>query len=248
MQIWPAIDLLGGCCVRLRQGDYEQNTVFSDCPSTIARRWFEAGADCLHCVDLDGAKSGGVVNESAIRSIIEVAGGNPIQLGGGVRNESTIQRLLALGVSRLVVGTTALRDSEWFAAMCEKYPGHLVLGLDARNGLVATQGWLRTSTMPATTLVSELQQLTDDIVAVVYTDINHDGMLSGPNWEGLAAMQAVSRFPVIASGGVTTLEDIDRLKGMKMAGCIIGRSLYEGQLDLGQVLKRAKGRNAQGIV
>ncbi len=131
--------------------------------------------------------------------------------------------------------------------MCEKYPGHLVLGLDARDGMVATQGWLQTSSMSATGLIGEIQQLTDDVVAVVYTDISRDGMLSGPNWESLAAMQAVSRFPVIASGGVTTLEDIDRLVAMDIPGCIIGRSLYEGHLDLAEVLRRTRGRDAQSV-
>jgi phosphoribosylformimino-5-aminoimidazole carboxamide ribotide isomerase len=247
MQIWPAIDLLGGKCVRLEQGDYDRDTVFGDDPAAMARKWFDMGARYLHCVDLDGARSGSIVNEEAIRGIVSVAQGNAIQLGGGVRNEETIKRLLGLGLTRLVVGTSALKDPEWFAAMCEKYKGHLVLGLDARDGMVATQGWLKTSHITATSLITQIQQLTDGVVAVVYTDISRDGMLSGPNVEALGAMMQVSRIPVIASGGVTTIEDIDRLIAMDVPGCIIGRSLYEGQLDLRQVLKRAGGRDAQTV-
>jgi phosphoribosylformimino-5-aminoimidazole carboxamide ribotide isomerase len=247
MQIWPAIDLLGGKCVRLEQGDYDRDTVFGDDPAAMARKWFDLGARYLHCVDLDGARSGSIVNEEAIRGIVNVAAGNAVQLGGGVRNEETIKRLLGLGLSRLVVGTSALKDPEWFAAMCEKYKGHLVLGLDARDGMVATQGWLKTSHITATSLITQIQQLTDGVVAVVYTDISRDGMLSGPNLEALGAMMQVSRIPVIASGGVTTIEDIDRLIAMDVPGCIIGRSLYEGQLDLRQVLQRAGGRDAQTV-
>lgn len=247
MQIWPAIDLLNGKCVRLQQGDYARDTVFSDDPGAMAGQWFEAGAKYLHCVDLDGARSGSIINEAAIESIVRRAEGRPVQLGGGVRNETTIRRLLDLGLSRLVVGTSALKDPEWFAAMCEKYTGHIVLGLDARDGMVATQGWLQTSSMTATGLIGEIQQLTDDVVAVVYTDISRDGMLAGPSWESLTAMQGASRFPVIASGGVTTLDDVDRLLAMDIAGCIIGRSLYEGHLDLREVLRRTRGRDAQGV-
>jgi phosphoribosylformimino-5-aminoimidazole carboxamide ribotide isomerase len=205
------------------------------------------GSKYLHCVDLDGAKSGSIVNESAIKSIVQAAEGRPVQLGGGVRNEETIKRLLGLGLSRLVVGTSALKDPEWFSAMCEKYKGHLVLGLDARDGMVATQGWLKTSHITATSLITQIQQMTDDVVAVVYTDIARDGMLSGPNLEALAALMQVSQIPVVASGGVTTLEDIDRLIAMDVPACIIGRSLYEGHLDLQQVLRRAGGRDAQTV-
>ncbi len=247
MQVWPAIDLLNGKCVRLQQGDYNRDTVFGEDPGAFASQWFEMGAEYLHCVDLDGARSGSIANEEAIRNIVAAANGRPVQLGGGVRDEATIVRLLKLGLSRLVVGTSALRDPEWFAGMCEKYPGHLVLGLDARDGMVATQGWLQTSAMSATELVCQIQQLTDDVVAVVFTDISRDGMLAGPNWESLQAIHDASRFPVIASGGVTTMEDIDRLIGMDIPGCIIGRSLYEGHLDLKAVLQRTRGRDAQSV-
>jgi len=236
VEIWPAIDLLGGKCVRLQQGNYSRNTVFSDNPAEIATRWFQAGSKFLHCVDLDGAKSGNIVNEQAILQIIAVAGDRAVQLGGGVRNEATIERLLGLGLSRLVVGTAALKDPAWFAKMCETYPGHLVLGLDALDGMVATEGWLENSQTPASDLLSRIAQQTNSCVAVVYTDIAKDGMMAGPNFKSLSEIEEVSPFPVICSGGVTTIQDVRALIQQKTAGAIIGRSLYEGQLQLEEVL------------
>ncbi len=240
MQIWPAIDLLGGQCVRLQQGDYQRNTVFSPDPAATAKRWFDEGAECLHVVDLDGAKSGSIINESAIRGILQVAGDRPVQLGGGIRNEATIERLLKLGLNRLVAGTAALKDPDWFAEMCRKYPQHMVLGLDARNGFVSTAGWLETSETRAETLIRQIADRTDACVAVVYTDIAMDGMMAGPNFESLALMQKASPFPVVASGGVTTLEDIEKLTAMNTAACIVGRTLYEGHIQLSDALKISK--------
>ena len=237
MEIWPAIDLLGGKCVRLQQGDYNRNTVFSDSPGDVAARWFAAGSQFLHCVDLDGAKSGSIVNEQAIISIIASAGNRKVQLGGGVRNEETIDRLLKMGLSRLVVGTAALKDPAWFATMCDKYPGHLVLGLDALNGMVATEGWLENSKTSASELVNRVAQFTNACEAVVYTDISKDGMMAGPNFQSLAEIQAASPFPVICSGGVTTMQDLRDLLKQHTAGAIIGRSLYEGQIQLEEALR-----------
>ena len=242
MEIWPAIDLLGGKCVRLQQGDYSRNTVFSDSPADVAARWFAAGSRFLHCVDLDGAKTGSIVNEQAILSIVAMAENRIVQLGGGVRTEATIERLLNLGLSRLVVGTAALKDPAWFAKMCEKYPGHLVLGLDALNGMVATEGWLENSQTSASELVDRVAQHTYACAAVVYTDISKDGMMAGPNFQSLAEIQATSPFPVICSGGVTTMQDVRDLIRQKTAGAIIGRSLYEGQIQLEEALQVAKGQ------
>ena len=239
MQIWPAIDLLGGQCVRLQQGDYDRNTVFSPDPTATAARWFSEAAQCLHVVDLDGAKSGSIVNESAIRGIVAAAEGRPVQLGGGVRNETTIERLLGLGLSRLVVGTAALKDPEWFAAMCERYPGAMVLGVDARDGFVSTEGWLQTSSTPAEELIARVAAQTAQVAAVVYTDIAKDGMMAGPNFDSLARVQDASPFPVIASGGVTTAEDVRRLAEMGLPGCIVGRTLYEGRLTLAEAIAAA---------
>jgi len=181
VEIWPAIDLLGGNCVRLQQGDYNRDTVFSDDPGAMASKWFSDGAGLLHCVDLDGAKSGSIINETAIRDIVQAANGRPVQLGGGVRTESTIERLLKLGLSRLVVGTAALKEPEWFATMCDKYPGHLEL-------------------------------------------------------------ESTSPFPVICSGGITTLDDIRRRVQQGTHGAIIGRALYDGHMKLSQVLSIADQR------
>lgn len=236
MEIWPAIDLLGGNCVRLQQGDYGRDTVFSNAPGDVAKRWFDEGSQFLHCVDLDGAKSGSVVNEAAIRAIVAAANGRPVQLGGGVRNQATIERLLDLGLSRLVVGTSALKDPDWFASMCDSFPGHLVLGLDAWDGKVATEGWLKTSETTASDLVQGIGAKTKNCVAVVYTDISKDGMMSGPNFESLAELEKVSPFPVICSGGVTTLDDIRRLVAQGTRGAILGRTLYEGHIQLSDVL------------
>lgn len=236
LEIWPAIDLLNGKCVRLQQGDYSRDTVFSDRPGEIAEKWFSCGSQFLHCVDLDGAKSGSVTNERAIRDIVAVASGKKVQLGGGVRNEATIERLLNLGLTRLVVGTAALKDPVWFASMCERFPDSMVLGLDAHNGMVATEGWLETSTTPASELIDRVAQHTSKCIAVVYTDIAKDGMMSGPNFESLRMIQKVSPFPVICSGGVTTLEDVRELIAQNTAGAIIGRTLYEGRIDLKDVL------------
>jgi phosphoribosylformimino-5-aminoimidazole carboxamide ribotide isomerase len=237
MQIWPAIDLLGGKCVRLRQGDYSRNTVFSEYPCQVAQNWFQAGAQFLHCVDLDGAKSGSIINHEAIKRIMEVAQGKTVQLGGGVRNEDSIRRLLNLGLSRLIVGTAALKDPRWFGSMCTEFPGKLVLGVDAKAGFVATEGWLDVSKTPATELVQRVADFTDQCAAVVYTDIEKDGMRQGPNFQSLAEIQKASPFPVIASGGVTTLDDLKRLVDQGTHGAIVGRALYEGSICLQDALR-----------
>lgn len=236
MEIWPAIDLLKGRCVRLQQGDYSRDIVFSDNPASVAERWFTQGATRLHCVDLDAAKSGTIINEPAIRAIIAAAAGFPVQLGGGVRSEEVISRLLNLGVARLVMGTAALRDPDWFAQMCDKYPGKLVLGVDARAGMVATDGWLQTSTTPAASLIRDITCRTERCAAIVYTDIARDGMLDGPDFLGIDEVGRVSSTPVIASGGVTSLADIQELARRRTHGAIVGRALYEGKLDLREIL------------
>ena len=237
MEIWPAIDLRGGKCVRLRQGDYGQETVFGDDPAAMARHWVGQGARCLHLVDLDGAREGRPVNLASVRSIVEAVG-VPCELGGGIRTEESIRDLLDLGLARLVIGTLALRESDWFCRMCRKYPGRLVLGIDARGGRVATEGWLATSDVAATELVGRFGG--QPIAALVYTDIAADGMMAGPNLTAMAAMRAAVEWPVIASGGVTTKEDVARLTAVPMAGCIIGRALYEGTITIPEALAAAE--------
>jgi len=238
VEVWPAIDLRGGKCVRLRQGDYGQETVFGDDPAAMARHWVDLGAECLHLVDLDGAREGKPVNVASVRSIVEAVH-VPCELGGGVRSEESIRALLELGLRRLVVGTLALREPDWFRSMCRKFPDRLVLGIDARGGRIATEGWLSTSDVSAVELAGWFAG--EPIAALVYTDIATDGMMAGPNVAEMAAMQAAVRWPVVASGGVTTKEDVVRLAAVPMGGCIIGRALYERTLTLPEALEAARG-------
>jgi phosphoribosylformimino-5-aminoimidazole carboxamide ribotide isomerase len=234
MQIWPAIDLRGGKCVRLQQGDYRRETVFGDDPAEMAAHWVGQGATCLHLVDLDGARDGKLVNGEAISAIVSRVA-VPCQLGGGIRNESDIRSLLGLGLSRLVIGTAALKQPDWFRGMIQAYPGRLVLGVDARDGKVATDGWLETSTASAVTVARQFEE--EPLAAVVYTDIAKDGMLEGPNLAAMAEMQRSCRLPVIASGGVAALEDVRGLQQAGLAGCIIGRALYDQLLLLPDLLR-----------
>lgn len=237
MQIWPAIDLRGGQCVRLQQGDYSRETVFGADPAAMARRFADEGAEYLHLVDLDGARAGKVINLESVRAILVAAPSLTCELGGGIRDEATIRQLLELGLARLVLGTSALKRPDWFRAMCRQFPGKLVLGLDARDGRIATEGWLETSDIAATTLAQEFSS--EPIAAIIYTDIATDGMLAGPNVAEQAEMARAVSIPIIASGGVTRAEDVTRLADAKVAGCIIGRALYEGTLTLPDALARA---------
>ena len=234
MIIYPAIDILGGQCVRLRQGDYAQETVFSNDPSSIAKKWAECGADRVHLVDLDGAKAGKPINADAIRKAVRAAG-VPCQLGGGIRTEADLETVFGWGVRWAVLGTRALQDPDWVCRMADRYPDRIVLGVDARNGYVATEGWLETSSTKATELAKRVEA--SPLAAVVYTDIAKDGMMSGPNFDGLAEMQAAMKLPVIASGGVTNMADVTRLSAMALFGCIIGRALYENTIDLREAVR-----------
>lgn len=242
MQLLPAIDLRGGKCVRLRQGDYARETVFGDDPAEMARRWHREGAERLHLVDLDGAKAGKPVNIEAIQAIVRAVP-IPCQLGGGIRDEESIRRMLQeVGVDRVIVGTQALKQRAWFSEMATKYPGRLVLGIDARNSMVATEGWLDVSQTPALDLAREYARL--PLAALVYTNIANDGMMAGVDADTIADMQRLSELglPVIASGGVTTLSDIQKLHAAArthplLNGAIIGRALYEGTLSLPAALQ-----------
>jgi phosphoribosylformimino-5-aminoimidazole carboxamide ribotide isomerase len=237
MQIWPAIDLLGGKCVRLEQGDYARETVYSADPAAMALDFQRQGARHLHLVDLDGARAGMQMNLDAVRAIVATVE-MECELGGGVRDEATIESLLDLGLSRLVLGTSALKRPEWFRQMCGKFPRRLALGVDARDGLVATDGWLQTSSVRAVDLV---QQFADDpLAAIIYTDIATDGMLQGPNIAAMREMQEAIGVPVIASGGVTTADDVAELATAGLAGAIVGRALYAGTLTLKDALAAAR--------
>jgi len=236
MQVIPAIDLRGGLCVRLKQGDYGRETVFGDDPAAMAARWEEEGAGRIHLVDLDGAKAGRPVNVDAVRAILGRVR-VPCQLGGGVRDEATIAAWLDAGVERVIVGTQALKDPGWFRMMAGRYPGKLVLGLDAKDGRVATEGWLDVSSADAQELAAGFDDL--PLAALVYTDIACDGMLTGPNVSVTGALARALKTPVIASGGVGTLDDLGRLSALPVAACIVGRALYDGQFSLSEARERA---------
>lgn len=237
MLIYPAIDLLAGRCVRLRQGDYAQSTVFSDDPAAVAREWVRRGAHRLHVVDLDGAKAREPINGPVIQRIVAEAG-VPVQLGGGIRTSDHLKQVFDWGVRWAVIGSQALRDPEWLKRIAAEFPDRIVLGVDARNGFVATEGWLETSTTLATELVKRVQDA--PLAAVVYTDIAKDGMMAGPNFEALAEMRSATRLPVIASGGVSTLEQAKRLAEAGTYAAIVGRALYEGTVELEDLMRLAR--------
>lgn len=235
MQILPAIDLRGGKCVRLRQGDYRQETVFGENPAEMAQHWVSQGGTFLHLVDLDGAKDGKPGNLDAIRAILQAVD-VPCELGGGIRSEETIRELLDLGLNRLVIGTLALRNPAWFREMCEKFPHRLVLGIDAKEGWVATDGWLEVSRQGAVELARQYEDL--PLAAIIYTDIATDGMMAGANVPAMREMKEAVSIPIVASGGVTTLDDVEALERAGLDGCIIGRALYEGTIDLREAISR----------
>jgi phosphoribosylformimino-5-aminoimidazole carboxamide ribotide isomerase len=234
MQVWPAIDLLDGRCVRLQQGDYQRVTVFNDDPVAQALEFQAAGAKHLHIVDLDGARDGRSTNRNVIRDIT-AAVDMQCELGGGVRDQATIDDLLGLGLSRLVLGTKALKSADWFREMCLAYPEQLVLGIDAKDGFVATDGWYEVSKMQSTELADLFRDV--PLAAIVYTDIATDGMMRGPNLSEMARMQQHVNVPVVASGGVTTIDDVRNLAKAGLAGAIIGRALYDGAIDLAEAIK-----------
>jgi phosphoribosylformimino-5-aminoimidazole carboxamide ribotide isomerase len=236
MQLLPAIDILNGKCVRLKQGDYGQETVYADSPAEMAQHWFQQGAEYLHVVDLDGAKNKEPVNRRFVYDIINSVN-IPVEIGGGIRSEETIQDYLDAGVRRIVIGTLALKEPDWFCKMSEKFPDKLVLGIDAKNGMVATEGWLETSQTSAVELARKFIEL--PLAALVYTDIAKDGMMEGPNFAEMTAMKQAVPFPIVASGGISSLNDIRKLKELGLPACIIGKALYEGTIKLEEALNAA---------
>ena len=237
MQIIPAIDLKDGQCVRLRKGIMEDSTVFSDDPVEMARQWVEQGARRLHLVDLNGAFEGEPVNGEVVKNIAAAFPELPIQIGGGIRSAETIQSYLDAGVSYVIIGTKAVKEPAWVKAMCERFPGKIIVGLDAKNGFVATDGWAEVSELKATDLAKQFES--DGVSAIVYTDIDRDGMMQGVNVEATAAMAQASSLPIIASGGITDMDDIHALLksadvGAGICGAITGRAIYEGTLNLAE--------------
>ncbi|MGM0449483.1 MAG: 1-(5-phosphoribosyl)-5-[(5-phosphoribosylamino)methylideneamino]imidazole-4-carboxamide isomerase [Pseudomonadota bacterium] len=235
MLIIPAIDLKDGECVRLRQGRMEDSTVFSRDPVEVAGRWVEAGARRLHLVDLNGAFEGKPVNDGIIRAIARAYPDLPIQIGGGIRSREVVEAYLDAGVQWVIIGTQAVREPDFVTAMCHAHPGHIIVGLDARDGMVATEGWAETSSVEATTLAQRFAN--DGVDAIVYTDIARDGMMEGVNVDATRRLAESTSIPVIASGGVSSMVDVRALAQVAssgIAGAITGRAIYEGTLDVAE--------------
>jgi phosphoribosylformimino-5-aminoimidazole carboxamide ribotide isomerase len=230
----PAIDILGGKCVRLFQGDYARETVFSDCPWDMALRWAEAGARWLHVVDLDAAKDGQAVNLDAIKAILSTVD-IPVELGGGIRTMEDAEQVLSLGVRRIILGTVALENPAIVAEAVRRWNGAVAVGIDARNGMAATHGWLETSDTPAVELARKLSDI--GVNRFIYTDINRDGALTEPNFA--AVKQFVEEIPakVIASGGVATVDHLLMLDSIGVEAAIVGQALYTGQIDLAAAIE-----------
>ena len=237
MYIIPAIDLLKGKCVRLIQGEYHRQITYQDDPVKQAKKFRLAGAEWLHIIDLDGAKVGKPVNTDSV-SAIAALGQFKIEVGGGLRDEASIKQLLDMEVERVIIGTKAVSDFEWFSQMAEKFRGKIVLGLDARGSKIATHGWTQDSPQHLLEFATEAAKL--PLAAIIYTDITKDGMMAGPNFERTKAVAEAVQIPVIASGGVREISDIKKLAEFGIEAVVIGRSLYEGTLNLTEAIKAAK--------
>jgi phosphoribosylformimino-5-aminoimidazole carboxamide ribotide isomerase len=237
MYIIPAIDLRDGRCVRLIQGRYDHQITYHDDPFRRVNEFRSAGAEWVHIVDLDGAKAGKPVNTDTISAIAALAQ-LKIEVGGGLRDEDSIKQLFDMGVERVIIGTKAVSDFEWFSEMAEKFSGKIVLGLDARGTKVATEGWTKNSSEPLLKFAKKAAKL--PLAAIIYTDITKDGMMKGPNIERTKALAAAVRVPVIASGGVSKINDIKRLAKTGVEAVIIGRALYEGKLNLADAIEATK--------
>ena len=241
MLLIPAIDLKDGHCVRLQQGDMNASTTFGDDPAAMAKRWLDAGARRLHLVDLNGAFAGKPVNEPAIRSILKVLGDKiPVQLGGGIRDLDTIERYLDAGISTIIIGTAAVKSPGFLKDACTAFGGHIIVGLDAKDGKVATDGWSKLTGHEVVDLARKFEDY--GIEGVIYTDIGRDGMLSGINIEATVTLAQALTVPVIASGGLSDIADIERLCAVEfegISGVICGRSIYTGALDFTAAQRRA---------
>jgi phosphoribosylformimino-5-aminoimidazole carboxamide ribotide isomerase len=242
MLLIPAIDLKDGKCVRLRQGRMEDETVFADDPMEMAQRWVDAGARRLHLVDLNGAFAGRPVNADVIRRIATAFPDVPIQVGGGIRDEDTVQLYLDAGVQYVIIGTKAVSAPHFVNDLCLEFPGHIIVGLDAKDGKVAIDGWSKLSNHDVIDLAQRFER--DGVEAIVYTDISRDGMMEGVNVEATARLAGEISIPVIASGGISSVDDIKALLAVAdegIMGAIIGRALYEGSIDLVEAQKLVNG-------
>ena len=244
MLLIPAIDLKEGHCVRLRQGRMEDNTVFSEDPLAVANRWVEAGAKRLHIVDLDGAFAGNPVNAEVIHQICAAHPTLDVQVGGGIRDEDTIQTYLHAGVRYVIIGTKAINAPHFVGDVCAEFPGHIIVGLDAKDGKVAIDGWSKLSNHDVIDIAQQFEQ--DGVEAIIYTDISRDGMMQGVNLESTRDLARAINIPVIASGGVSNYDDIKPLchyESEGVMGAIVGRAIYEGTIDLAQAQKMADQLN-----
>jgi phosphoribosylformimino-5-aminoimidazole carboxamide ribotide isomerase len=241
MLLIPAIDLKDGKCVRLRQGRMEDSTIFSDDPVAMAERWVKAGARRLHLVDLNGAFAGQPVNAQVIGHIAQAFPDLPIQVGGGIRDEATVETYLNVGVQYVIIGTKAVQEPHFISDLCLEYPGHIIVGLDAKDGRVATNGWSKLSKHNVIDLAQVFER--DGVEAIVYTDIGRDGMMQGVNVDATVRLAQAIGIPVIASGGVSTLDDVRALCAVEsegIMGAIIGRALYDGAIDLAEAQRLAE--------
>jgi phosphoribosylformimino-5-aminoimidazole carboxamide ribotide isomerase len=237
MDVIPAIDLTGGECVRLIQGQYHRQITYEHDPVKQAQQFLADGAARLHIVDLDGARVGKPVNVKAVEAII-AAVDLKVEVGGGIRDEQSIGQMLDIGVQRVIIGTAAVNRFDWFAEVAHKFPGKLALGLDARGSKVAIRGWVQDS--PEQLLEFAIQAAELPLAAIIYTDITKDGMLAGPNFERTKTLVDAVNVPVIASGGVTTVADVEKFSRLGVAGIVIGRALYEGSLNLSDAIASAR--------
>lgn len=237
MIIFPAVDIINGKCVRLTQGKYEEKTIYSDEPWETAQRWQSKGAEFLHVVDLDGAKQGKPVNSETIKKIIDAVN-IPVQIGGGIRTIEHIKAAFDLGAARVILGTSAVKDRTFVQKALDIYGDRIAIGIDAKDGYVAVSGWEITSSITAIQLAGIMQEL--GAKTVIYTDISKDGMLAGPNLNAMKEMVKSTNMNVIASGGVSSIEDILNLKQTGVAGAIIGKALYTGAIELDKAIKEAK--------
>ncbi|MCK5417252.1 MAG: 1-(5-phosphoribosyl)-5-[(5-phosphoribosylamino)methylideneamino]imidazole-4-carboxamide isomerase [Desulfobacterales bacterium] len=236
MLIIPAVDIKNGKCVRLLQGRMDDETVYSDDPRAMALKWARLGAQLIHVIDLDGAFAKVPQNTGSIRKILQTVK-VPIQLGGGIRTEETVHMYLEMGVKRVIIGTGAIKEPDFVKKVCKTYPGQIVVGIDARNGKVAIDGWTQTTRIEAMELAKEFEDC--GVAAINFTDIHRDGMQTGPNLDATLRLAEAVSIPVVASGGVSSIEDIKNLLPLEtagVAGVIIGKALYSGKLDLKEAL------------
>ena len=235
MEVIPAIDLKGGRCVRLYQGDYSRETVFSDDPLEVAKRWVDAGARRLHVIDLDGAKSGEQPNAEAAYKIAG-ASGVPVQLGGGIRTVQSARQAIARGIGRVLIGTAAVEDPDMLRELVEELgPERVVVTVDARGGMVALNGWTETSEVEAEALIKEMRGV--GVSRYLYTDISRDGTLTEPNFDALDGLTAISDVKIIAAGGISSVDHLVRLSEIGVESAVVGTAIYTGDIDLGQALK-----------